>query len=244
MSCLVPAVAIPTGLRSPGTATTRQEAYAITSADGTGGNCTISSCFYLLIKYAEVTPKSFLCKDDLGVSEFSIGGESSTTVPAGTELTSAWDFGSAPATHYSYAYQAPWGPNSLTLASPPGFAVAADRNPWLAAPRFKAKSFPASPDGKRRFQGKAGDSNDQMYGNTGVHKENGQNVLFLDTHVSFEKRPYCGLDDDNIYTVSAFSDKGDPLGNAPTVSTAGASPKSKEDSVLVHDPVTWPTPRR
>ncbi|UCE49907.1 MAG: hypothetical protein JSW47_07080, partial [Phycisphaerales bacterium] len=47
----------------------RFAAYGI-SARGEGGVGTISSCFYLLVKYADVTPKSFLCKGDTGTTEF------------------------------------------------------------------------------------------------------------------------------------------------------------------------------
>ncbi|MHC4325745.1 MAG: hypothetical protein ACYSUX_15865, partial [Planctomycetota bacterium] len=50
-------------------ATNRFNAYGV-GMDGSGGTANISSCFYLLVKYAEVTPKSFLCKGDSGVSEF------------------------------------------------------------------------------------------------------------------------------------------------------------------------------
>ncbi len=223
-------------------APTRREAYNL-SPDGTGGNGTISSCFYLLVKYAEVTPKSFLCKTgDPGVTEFTLGGERGKGKI--TELTQAWDFGSNPAAHCSYTYHAPWGTYALTTSIDPNVAVAADRNPWLSAPKLKAKPFPTSPDGKHRFQGKVGDANDQMYGNAAVHQNDGQNVMFLDTHVTFEKRAYCSLDDDNIYTVSAISDKGDPFGIAPTPTVAGATPRNRRDSVLVHDPASWPAPRR
>jgi len=38
-------------------------AYSLT-ADGSGGMATISSSFFMLVKYAEVTPKSFVCKGD------------------------------------------------------------------------------------------------------------------------------------------------------------------------------------
>jgi len=38
--------------------------------DGSGGVASITSCFYLLVKYAEVTPKSFICKGDSGATEF------------------------------------------------------------------------------------------------------------------------------------------------------------------------------
>ena len=46
-------------------------AYGMTN--GTGGHATITSSFYLLVKYAEVTPKSFICKGDSISSEFKPG---------------------------------------------------------------------------------------------------------------------------------------------------------------------------
>jgi hypothetical protein len=214
-------------------------AYGTLNADGTGGNCTISSCFYLLIKYAEATPKSFLCTDDPGVSEWTLSQDRRTNTTGITEITQAWDFGANPQKHCSYTYHAPWGKYALTTKDEPGFAVAADRNPWMASPGLNAKLFPGSADGKRTFQGKAGSSGDQMYGNSAVHQGDGQNVMFLDTHVTFEKRAYCGWEDDNIYTISTDPNAGDPLGIAPAYSPK-PSPANRKDSVLAHDPPLWP----
>ncbi len=39
-------------------------------------------------------------------------------------------------------------------------------------------------------------------GNTDAHQLEGQNVLFLDSHVGMEKRSYAGTEQDNIYTVA------------------------------------------
>jgi hypothetical protein len=67
-------------------------------------------------------------------------------------------------------------------------------------------------------------------GNAVAHQEDGQNVLFLDNHVGFEKNAFCGINDDNIYT---FWDGGDiRKGGVPIV---GATPKDRTDSFLVHD---------
>jgi len=68
-------------------------------------------------------------------------------------------------------------------------------------------------------------------GNAIAHKEDGQNVLFLDSHVGFEKRSFCGINDDNIYT---YWDGGDiRRGGLPI---PGASePMDRLDSFLVHD---------
>jgi hypothetical protein len=217
-------------------------AYGTLNPDGTGGNCTISSCFYLLIKYAEVMPKMFLCTGDPGVSEWTLSQDRKTNATKITELTQAWDFGANPQKHCSYTYHAPWGQYALITTSEPGFAVAADRNPWMPAPDLNAKPFPRSANGNRTFQGKAGSAGDQLYGNAIVHHEDGQNVMYLDTHVTFEKRAYCGLQDDNIYTISTFPDTGDPLGIAPVYSPK-PTPANRKDSVLVHDPPNWPSPR-
>lgn len=220
-------------------APTRALAYKVTSTDGTGGSATIGSCFYLLVKFAEVTPKSFLCKGDTGVSEFSVTATGATTTTP-IELTSLWDFGSDPSKFCSYTYHAPWGNYALTTSSEPGFAVAADRNPYLAAPGGAVvKTFVnqgVTPT--VTFVGKTGDSTSQLYGNSIVHQEDGQNVMFLDTHVTFEKRAYCSLEDDNIYTVARTADKGDDLGVAPTYISAagGTQPRSRKDSLLLHDP--------
>jgi prepilin-type processing-associated H-X9-DG protein len=67
------------------------------------------------------------------------------------------------------------------------------------------------------------------------HGEDGQNVLFLDGHIAFEERSYCGLDKDNIYLISAHPDTGSPLGVVPA--PGAATPANRRDSVLVHDPV-------
>ncbi len=229
-------------------ARTRKDAYNITAADGTGGWASITSCFYLLVKYAEVTPKSFLCKGDSGVSEFTLSQESGTWI---TELTQAWDFGSTapgtgkvntgPGEHCSYTYHAPWGAYALTTSSDPGMAVASDRNPYIASPgRPVAKTF-KSTDATNpvTFNGKNGNSVEELYGNAAVHQEEGQNVLFLDGHVTFEKRAFCSLEDDNIYTLSPTADKGASLGSIPeynpSFGTSGVI-KGRKDSILVHDP--------
>jgi len=68
-------------------------------------------------------------------------------------------------------------------------------------------------------------------GNTIVHHGDGQNVLYLDSHVNFEKTSSVGVNDDNIYT---FWD-GDDIrrGTRPVM---GSQPQDRLDSLLVHDP--------
>jgi hypothetical protein len=198
----------------------RYSAYGL-SADGSGGSANISSCFYLLVKYAEVTPGTFICPGDAGTTEFQL-----SDMAGFRQLLDLWDFGPEPSKHCSYAYHMPFGFYALTTSSEPGMAVAADRNPWMSSPAAAAKQYPGPfhPDGLDEHK---------KYANAIAHEEEGQNVLFLDTHVGFEERSFCGINDDNIYT---YWDGGDIRVGAPPV--LGSMPADRMDSLLVHDPVT------
>jgi prepilin-type N-terminal cleavage/methylation domain-containing protein len=217
------------------------------AGDGSGGTATISSCFYLLVKYTEVTPKSFVCKGDAGTTEFKLSDlAATTTVSSNFELIDAWDFGPTGESwkHCSYSYHMPFGLYALTVSSEPGFAVAADRNPFLKSPAAEPKVIGGFKPDLDAFKG----TQDQAKaGNTISHQLDGQNVMFLDTHVNFEKRAYCSIEDDNIYLVSNVVDKGSPTGVVPA--GQNVTPANRKDSVLVHDPGEFtpgnngPTPR-
>ena len=203
-----------------------------------GGKATISSCFYLLVKYAEVTPKSFVCKGDAGTTEFKLADQAN--VPTNFELIDGWDFGPAGESwkHCSYSYHFPFGLYALTVSSEPGFAVAADRNPFLKSPAADpARIVDFKPD----LDAYKGTADQAKAGNAVAHQLDGQNVMFLDTHVSFEKRAYCAVEDDNIYLVSNDPVKGSPTGLVPPV--PNVNPANRKDSVLVHDPGEF-TPSR
>jgi hypothetical protein len=194
------------------------------SPDGSGGTANISSCFYLLVKYAEVTPKSFICKGDSGATEFKPADYGA----GNRDLIELWDFGpynsetDNPSAHCSYSYHAPFGLYALTTSSEPGLAVAADRNPWMDSPSGEGGDISLyNPDGGKEAV---------KEGNAVAHQQDAQNVLFLDIHVGQEKRPFCGVNDDNIYT---YWDGGDiRLGAMPTI---GSEPQNRLDSLLVHD---------
>jgi prepilin-type N-terminal cleavage/methylation domain-containing protein len=219
-------------------ATDRIGAYGIGN-DGSGGKATISSCFYLLVKYAEVTPKSFLCKGDTGTSEFTLADEG--TVGTNFEMIDAWDFGEEAEKHCSYSYHAPFGQYALTTSSEPGLAVASERNPWIKSPAADAADFALfTPD----LQGYSGTTETALAGNAISHQGDGQNVMFLDSHVEFAKRSFCSLEDDNIFTKSTISGKGDAKGQIPaTGAGAGSEPYNRKDSLLLHDPDAFGTTR-
>lgn len=189
------------------------------NADGTGGWGTITSCFYLLVKYAEVTPKSFVCPGDAGTTEFKPFDDGAGE----RELIDLWDFGIEPTEHCSYSYHMPYGLYPLTTSSEPGMAVAADRNPWIIAPAADTKDFSLfNPNGGRKAE---------KVGNAVTHQEDGQNVFFMDNHIAFERRPFCGINDDNIYT---FWDGGDIRRGDIPIPTRSKS-QDRLDSFLVND---------
>ena len=199
-------------------APTQQEAFGL-DPNGYGGEVTVSASLYLLVKYAEVAPKSFLCIGEDKTKEF---------VPRkhrakGLGLTDVWDFGPEPLKHCSYTYHTPYGQYALTVEAEPGMAVAADRNPWQASRWAKGDEEwelfdPNRATGRHR------------HGNAPSHHNDGQNVLFLDSHVEFAKRPTVGINDDNIYTSWDALDIS--RGVPPTI---GSEPADKTDSLLVHD---------
>ncbi|MHC4488913.1 MAG: prepilin-type N-terminal cleavage/methylation domain-containing protein [Planctomycetota bacterium] len=197
----------------------RFSAYGVDQT-GSGGAGTITSSFYLLVKYAEVTPKSFICKGDSGTTEFK-----PATAGAGhLQLIDLWDFGPEPLKHCSYSYHMPFGLYALTTSSEPGMAIAGDRNPWITSPAAEAKQFPGLfvPGGGREAINA---------GNAIAHQGDGQNVLFMDSHVNFEKKSFCGVNDDNIYTFWSGGDI--RLGAQPIPGTT--EPADRLDSFLVHD---------
>jgi prepilin-type processing-associated H-X9-DG protein len=207
-------------------------------ARGEGGQASIGSCFYLLVKYIGVTPKSFVCRADGGTTEFSLSDPSLGTLPPQTGLIDLWDFGPVPDNirHYSYSYHMPFGLYALKASDEPGLAVAADRNPWLRGPAAEAKAWPGT--GRALFRPEVtpygGFPEQARNGNAVAHQNEGQNVLFLDGHVWFEKRPHCAVDDDNIFTISDRATTGSAMGTPPPVSQF--NPANRNDSVLVHDP--------
>ena len=196
-----------------------KDAYGLSDPNTTEGRASVSASLYLLVKYTEVAPKLFVCKGDFGTTKL----KPSKYGVDDKKLIDLWDFGPNSPKHCSYAYHMPYSQYHLTTTSDPGAAVIADRNPWQDSPFKKAGDFHAfNPDGDR---------NTVITGNAVTHRGDGQNVLFMDSHVSFEKRSYCGINNDNIYT---YWDGPDIRRGAFPV--LGSQPADRLDSMLVNDP--------
>jgi len=158
-------------------------------AYGPGNKATIGSCFYLLIKFADLTTRDVICKGDVGASIFSL---SEAGAQNSTKETEAWDFGLIPGNHYSYSYHYPFVKRlSLQPSSKPGKPLCADRNPYYdnnVTPQLA---------GWDTVQDKYDDP--KGLHNSASHQQKGQNVLYNDCHVKFEKGANLGLKDDNIW---------------------------------------------
>ncbi|MBL7152806.1 MAG: prepilin-type N-terminal cleavage/methylation domain-containing protein [Phycisphaerae bacterium] len=193
---------------------------------GRPGAASITSNFFLLIKYAEVTPKSFLCKGDSDVKEFRL---SETDLKnSGAELIDCWDFGLKPQSHCSYSYHAPFGTFALTSSSDPAMVIAGDPNPWLNSPGLAAR--PNTPDWGSFDP--AGDRERIKLGNSRTHQEDGQNLLFVDGHTQFEKTSACGSEDDNVFTKWGPAPENKRKGARPV---CGDEPLDRADSLLLTD---------
>lgn len=227
------------GLPTSGwTALSRRAAFGL-AADDSGGIASISSSFYLLVKYYRIPPRVFVCRGDHGATEFRLYTEEGMRPQV--DLIDAWDFGPTDEAwrHCSYAYHIPFGLYSLNTSLDPNLAVAADRNPWIAYPAADASIWPNWRPDVPIFPGSMpGTSGQARNGNSISHRKDGQNVLFLDGRVSFETRSYCGVDKDNIYTPSRFPTSADVYGIS-FVCSPTLSPMNRKDSLLVHDPCVF-----
>jgi prepilin-type N-terminal cleavage/methylation domain-containing protein len=186
------------------------------------GKATVTSSLFLLIKYTKVTPRQFYCRGDDGAMPYKISYTKCTWV---RDVRLVWDFGDAggykrlpPGGFCSYSYHMPYVDDeglsfSIIDVFNPGSPVCADRNPFLD---------------KKAVGAAVGD-------NSANHQGKGQNVLFKDTSVTFQKAPTCGIRDDNIYTYGAVDEAGgDPAGTPPAANGDGA-PMGQKDAYLVTD---------
>ena len=183
---------------------------------GRGNAASITSSFYLLVRYAEVTPKQFVCKGD-GAKEFRLSDYPAALNVGITELAEVWDFGPTPGIHCSYSYHMPYGEAgegfALNASSSPRSPLCADRNPYLDK---NARAYiwdnPTCPYGSGwviwdTTVSTAGVYKDpdpdapgtEKFGNAAAHLRETQNVLYNDFHVVAEPYPNIGMEQDNIW---------------------------------------------
>ncbi len=198
---------------------------------------TIAASQFLLVKYADVDPKVFICGSS-DEDEFVLS-EDEDLIDSGfdVELVELWDFGVEPYEHVSYSYHFQYDPDgaggnaayAINGMSAPGMAIMADKNPWYDTDfdsnnmvnSYAGDVVPANgshtdyvaliadPDGEPTQGWDGLPKEDYECGNSGNHLREGQNVLYTDGHTVFEKRSDVGVDSDNIYTQRKRSSSSD-----------------------------------
>jgi len=242
-----------------------------TDAFGTQGPSTITASLFMLVKGYDLAPAQFVCKGDSGTKEFKLS-DTGTTV---TEMTAVWDFGSTatatgpyliPGQYNSYAYHSPYGISGnitaypVSVTSNPGSPVCSDRNPYLdrnawGSTAGSCNGYLNAADGAAGVVAPFWDTasgtgeykDPDKTGNCAAHQREGQNVLYNDSHVGFEKFPNVGIENDHIWkhwpTTTAPTEPYDrQLGgttSSSTYSPAGANgatkPQGEQDAYLVSE---------
>ncbi|MBC8392183.1 MAG: type II secretion system protein [Deltaproteobacteria bacterium] len=220
---------------------------------------TIGASLYLLVREADVSPKSFICPSG---DETEYDGTNTKDL----DLVQLWDFGNGkndtgyPYQHVSYSYQMPYDENggksryAADGSSNASFAVMADKNLWF--------------DPKIAIQGAAGAtganftdhaarmqdyySPDAKYSesswrvkiaNATQHGRDGQNVVYTDGHNEFQTTTDVGVQNDGIYTIQGGNGTDEDMirrGNGGgmagiTAHDASVQPVNSSDSLLVND---------
>lgn len=198
------------------------------------GGITVGASLYLLVRQADISPKSFVCPA-------SYQKEFTGSNPGQYDVTELWDFGQyheneyrfkneGPARCVSYSYHQPYNPAgpatgqrgqfTADIRRPAEFAVMADRNPYYdpflphigldfrVFTYIKSSVAPLSFDPNPATPKNPNLTQQQMVmlANSGAHEREGQNVLYADGHCSFEERPDVGFKNDNIYTCKDLDD--------------------------------------
>ena len=196
-----------------------------TSLPSTTGIPSTTADLWAIVRANNTTPKQFVCP-------------STTDVPdPATDSTAYYDFQGQINLSYAYQYQHDPNRRPIGTSSEPTFPFMADSNPYLKG------GVPGST--------LVTDRNSQYRGNSTNHtNREGQNILFQDGHVTFEKGPDVGLSGksqnvpssrgrDNCYTVhdSTLNAQVDPGFAAPSWTTPGTAGTcnlgSKSDSCLI-----------
>lgn len=226
---------------------------------------TIGSSFFLLVKYADVTVKQFVCKGDVGTKPFKL-----TDYPNGAKdvqnITDIWDFGRKPSIYCSYSMHMPYYKQDGTPGFPistngdPASPLAADRSPyfdtnadWLDDNGNVIEQNSDSPCDEWEASARGGYNDRYKTGNSACHQREGQNVLFNDMSVAFAKYPNVGIDKDNIYqhwkvqpplkpdprereACGYVPARGTQSAGSGDVGSSDAYPRAFDDAFLVNEP--------
>jgi hypothetical protein len=215
---------------------------------------TITASWYLLVRYADVSARSFVCNGDQETKRITpFDGKN----PKNYDPVELWDFGAEPHKHVSYAMHNPYGAYPVTNYRSMNFAVAADMSPW-----FRQGDF-VKPDAKNKnwqknltllppyFSDTTVTREQIQQSNALAHGREGQNVAYADGHSEYVKTTDVGVKHDNIYTywsgmMNSMGSENKPepilqqkpsendirIGTNPTARDKDNDAKSADDSFL------------
>jgi prepilin-type N-terminal cleavage/methylation domain-containing protein len=229
------------------------------SVDGTP--ISIGASLYLLVREADVSPKSFVCGSG-GQHEYE--GENDFQL----DIVELWDFGNentfedtGPRQCVSLSFQMPYDEDGLASryaadgTKSASFAVMSDKNPWMDPKLHDGDTVPGgtiTADNWTECVGRMAPYFDPTKNfspsdwqvkraNAYPHSRDGQNTLFGDGHAAYEKVPDVGVKHDNIYTKQAdtTTDVGVRCGVTATgtyiIDATSVQPVVSEDTVLLND---------
>ena len=184
--------------------------------ESAAGPRTVTASLFLLVKYADVSAAQFVCqsatqkKFDINKTDTTAQNYVGTGTQYAQDVTGCWDFGTllagpkGPWDYCSYSFQLPYGNFSPSASSAAGIALLADRNPLIDPTANKENYDGSTTNNITAFfslvKANLTENNKMKQGNSAAHQGEGQNILFADSHVSFEKTPNVGVQLDNIYT--------------------------------------------
>jgi type II secretory pathway pseudopilin PulG len=177
----------------------------------------VPECLFLLLRTQDITSAVFNCPSS-NTTPDTYGGGTNTALNQ-INFTNIQQ-------NLSYSYANPF-PDSYAAGAgfkmvqgmEPTFALCADINPGTAGGGGNDNVIAVT----------SNSSPSQMAsGNSNNHNKQGQEVLYADFHVDWQTNPFCGVNQDNIYTA------GGTLYN-PAMQTPGlvASPYTVNDSILL-----------
>jgi prepilin-type processing-associated H-X9-DG protein len=207
-----------------------------------------SRSLFLLVTSGMATPAQFICphSDDEEDDLRNYGPDAPGSIKSAAARPGRTRFDFRGYDFLSYAYQLPYGhtgkPHELMESQMP---IAADKGPYYTAggegvPGTKTvrdqralvnvpRQWAALP--AVTIQNKA-ESAWQPY-NSPNHRGEGQNVLYVDGHASFERTPLTGINADNIYTLQTGYDAIAALIGRVPEPRETTGPLTETDSFLV-----------
>ena len=216
-----------------------------TSADTSPKKSHPSRSLFMLLIDGSCAPEHFVCpssgdvKDDLR----NRGPDASGATRDVASMCGSNRFDFRGYSCLSYGYQLPYGPRAMpNEALDTRVAILADKGPYYEA---GGEGLPGSDTVRDQRSAvaapAAGEPNEILRRpndtwsayNSRNHNREGQNVVYVDGHVSFEKRPIVGVSFDNIYTIQTGYTVADTLAGMVPDAKQTIGPLTNTDSFIV-----------